>query len=423
MPSLPRIDEIVAMIRVKAQFSDLMGTLNLKEDQQDLKFCYEVLQDVSRSFAAVIMTLHPELRNTVAMFYLVLRALDTVEDDMSVSLARKKEILPTFHKKMLDPTPAVRVFGIASPNKREVELLEKFDACTRECLRLKPEYQVVISDICERMAAGMLELLEPDVEVLHTEDYERYCHYVAGLVGHGLTRLFAASGLEDPSIAKDLTLANSMGLFLQKVNITRDYFEDIVQEPPRMWWPKDIWGMFAPRLEDLKKPGMENRARECLNAMVASALKHVPDCLGYMATLKERSVFTFCAIPQVMAIATLVEIYNNLDVYHVKVKMGKGATCKIIVNSTDMRALLQQFESYLNQLNEKLVESDPSYDTTRVLMKRAFDSIKEHNARIGCDSESPSYARRFLVQYPALGGRMLYKVVDGFRAFLQPAQA
>lgn len=422
MASLLRIDELVAMVRVKTQFSDLMGKLNLREDQKDLKFCYEVLQDVSRSFAAVIMTLNQELRDTVAMFYLVLRALDTVEDDMSIPLARKKEILPKFHEKLLDPTEAVRVFGIGD-NPREKELLEKFDCCTRECLKLKKEYQVVISDICERMAHGMLELLEPDIEVISTEDYERYCHYVAGLVGHGLTRLFAASGLEDPSIAKDLTLANSMGLFLQKVNITRDYFEDIVQEPPRMWWPKDIWGMFAPQLADLKKPGMEHRARECLNAMVTNALQHVPDCLAYMATLKEPTVFQFCAIPQVMAIATLTELYNNYTTYHDKVKISKGATCKIIVNSTDMRSLLQQFESFLSTLQDKLVESDPSYDTTRMLMKRAFASIKEHSIKCGCDSASPSYARRFLVQYPQLGGRVLYNIVDGFRAFLQPAQA
>lgn len=44
------------------------------------------------------------------------------------------------------------------------------------------------------------------------DDYDEYCHYVAGLVGLGLSKLFYASGKED--LAGD-DLSNSMGLFLQ----------------------------------------------------------------------------------------------------------------------------------------------------------------------------------------------------------------
>ena len=78
------------------------------------------------------------------------------------------------------------------------------------------------------MAVGMCHYLTNIVETC--ADYDLYCHYVAGLVGHGLTRLFASSGLESPHLAKDLTTANSMGLFLQKCNIIRDYWEDIVED-------------------------------------------------------------------------------------------------------------------------------------------------------------------------------------------------
>jgi farnesyl-diphosphate farnesyltransferase len=44
------------------------------------------------------------------------------------------------------------------------------------------------------------------------DDYDEYCHYVAGLVGLGLSKLFHASELED--LASD-SISNSMGLFLQ----------------------------------------------------------------------------------------------------------------------------------------------------------------------------------------------------------------
>lgn len=50
------------------------------------------------------------------------------------------------------------------------------------------------------------------LQVETVDDYDEYCHYVAGLVGLGLSKLFHASGSED--LAPDY-LSNSMGLFLQ----------------------------------------------------------------------------------------------------------------------------------------------------------------------------------------------------------------
>ena len=49
-------------------------------------------------------------------------------------------------------------------------------------------------------------------QVITVEDYNEYCHYVAGIVGLGLSRLFHASGLEAEQPDE---LSNSMGLFLQ----------------------------------------------------------------------------------------------------------------------------------------------------------------------------------------------------------------
>lgn len=57
-------------------------------------------------------------------------------------------------------------------------------------------------------------------------------------MGIGLSRLFSASELEDPIVGQDTELANSMGLFLQKTNIIRDYLED--QLEGREFWPKEV---------------------------------------------------------------------------------------------------------------------------------------------------------------------------------------
>ncbi len=61
------------------------------------------------SFAIVIQQLPPQLRDAVCVFYLVLRALDTVEDDMAVAQEIKIPLLRAFHEKCYDRCGAPRL--------------------------------------------------------------------------------------------------------------------------------------------------------------------------------------------------------------------------------------------------------------------------------------------------------------------------
>ncbi|CUG93596.1 farnesyltransferase, putative [Bodo saltans] len=403
---LLRVDEVFAMITVKRQWGSLK--LNLRDDQEDLKFCYEVLNEVSRSFAAVIMQLDQEMRDAICIFYLVLRALDTIEDDMDVSVAKKKEELPIFHKKSHDLTWCIDGIG----KGHEKLLLQQYYRVSREYQKLKTPYQEVISDICERMANGMCHYLENTVQTKH--DYDMYCHYVAGLVGHGLTRLFASSGMEDPHLADDLTSANHMGLFLQKTNIIRDYFEDISENPPRIFWPKEIWGNFTDDLHSFKDPQNIKTALECLNAMICDAMQHLPFVVEYMASLKTQSLFLFCAIPQVMAIATLAKLYNNPGVFNSKVKIRKGLACKIMLHCDNLASALTQFNVHLTEMETSLKEEDPSFDLSRVLLATGRQHLVAH-----CKVDKVSYARSFITRYPALGGQLLYSLIDGVGSYFR----
>jgi farnesyl-diphosphate farnesyltransferase len=72
--------------------------------------------------------------------------------------------------------------------------MNNFHLVTGAYLRLDAKYRHVIKDITRRMGEGMREFLDKDV--ISVDDYDKYCYYVAGLVGVGLTDLFEASGLE-----------------------------------------------------------------------------------------------------------------------------------------------------------------------------------------------------------------------------------
>jgi farnesyl-diphosphate farnesyltransferase len=401
-----RVDELFSMVRIKMQLKKLK--LNLHPSQTDLLFCYDILQHVSRSFAAVIMQLNDELRDAVCIFYLVLRGLDTVEDDMDISIPTKKVELPVFHEKLYDDKWCIDGIG----KGKERTLLQEFFRVSKEFMKLKKEYREVISDICKKMADGMCHFLETPVQT--KKEYDLYCHYVAGLVGHGLTRLFASSGLENPRLADDLTVANHMGLFLQKTNIIRDYFEDISENPPRIFWPREIWSSFTTDIHNFKDPRHLGDAKECLHAMIADALVHVPFVIEYMASLKERSVFLFCAIPQVMAIATLAKLYNNKDVFGDKVKIRKGLACKIMLQCDSLDRALAQFSVHLAELETALIDEDPSYDVTRALCQQSRVALNAHMGAAGT-----SYARSFITHYPALGGQLLYSIVDNVGGYFR----
>lgn len=81
-----------------------------------------------------------------------------------------------------------------------------------------------------------------------------------------------------------------------------------------------------------------DRALACLNHLVADALTLAPACLSYLAALKNRGdVFRFCAIPQVMAIATLAKVVNNRDVFTGVVKIRKGKALVLLTGANDMQ--------------------------------------------------------------------------------------
>ncbi|EAN84566.1 putative squalene synthase [Trypanosoma cruzi] len=399
------MEELYAMVRMKWRLRRIETGIACNDE--DLRFCYDILQAVSRSFAVVIMELDEEMRDAVCIFYLVLRALDTVEDDMSIPVDFKLRELPKFHEHLHDTTWCMSGVGVG----RERELLERYTHVTRAYSRLGKAYQDVISGICERMANGMCDFLTRKVET--KADYDLYCHYVAGLVGHGLTLLYVSSGLEDVRLADDLTNANHMGLFLQKTNIIRDFYEDICEVPPRVFWPREIWEKYTDDLHAFKDELHEAKAVECLNAMVADALVHVPHVVEYLASLRDPSVFAFSAIPQVMAMATLSLVFNNKDVFHTKVKTTRGATARIFHYSTELQATLQMLKTYTLRLAARMNAQDACYDRIEHLVNDAIRAMESHQKPNG-----ESVARSMLMRYPALGGHLLYTLVDNVVGYL-----
>lgn len=366
------------MVRLKfGGYIEKQSKVDLKTQGNELSdraFCYSVLNKVSRSFAVVIRNLPLELMDAVCIFYLILRGLDSVEDDMrKAHLPNKERMLREFHEYLDDPTWSV--VGVGDTPDYEI-LLEYFPKVTREYQRLKPKYREVVADITKRMGAGMadfaLKVNNGKGSIEKVEEYNLYCHYVAGLVGHGLIALFAASGLEHESLAKEHKVANSMGMFLQKANIIRDYLEDL--DDGRTWWPKDIWGQYGKSLGHFRGDKLTKRvkpeAMECLNALVTDALDLVPDVIDFLNKIKNPEIFAFCAIPQVMAMATLTKVYNNPKVFLGVVKIRKGISARIMLETKNINDAKNFFNDFACQLEQKVLLNSKSKSKSKAMSER-----------------------------------------------------
>lgn len=78
----------------------------------------------------------------ICMFYLVLRGLDTIEDDMTIPDEIKQPILRSFHKHTV--TPGWKFDG-CGPKEKDRQLLVEYDTVVEEVNRLPPQSVISVN--------------------------------------------------------------------------------------------------------------------------------------------------------------------------------------------------------------------------------------------------------------------------------------
>lgn len=337
------------------------------------KELWDHLNKTSRSFAAVIRVLpSPDCSDAVCVFYLLLRALDTIEDEMDLAkfedlrvgtetlLECKVRLLCDFYTLFDDNGP--------NPNFPLEKLLKSPIGAAAEKALLnalptliegfhKIKENAVVKQITKEMGKGMSEYVIRDMKLGTTDeaDYDRYCHIVAGLVGKGLTEIFCNLGYEDSKLIEDFDSWNSMGLLLQRTNITRDVCEDAAEG--RSWWPQSIWKSGENAAESLK----DLNDLSILNKMVCNAMNLIPQGMKYLDRLHNPAVFGFCALPQIMAIATLDACYANPNVFTGVVKIRAGQAAQLVLTlrqptiGSGKRAYKREAVKLINHIRSRAV--------------------------------------------------------------------
>jgi farnesyl-diphosphate farnesyltransferase len=223
-----------------------MNSQKLELTDAGKKYLDDTMNKVSRSFAIVVLSLEEPLNTTIATAYLICRAVDNIED-CGQSFAWKEQRFREFHQLIEEPASAPQILALWSQEswpgltQHESEMMGQVGGLILwEIYAKMPERsRSIIRRWASEMADGMLRVENPDqhplledrggVRVLAAEsDYNEYCFYVAGTVGHMATELVVAHyGLAEDVTTRLLATCEACGRGLQKTNILKGFAEDL----------------------------------------------------------------------------------------------------------------------------------------------------------------------------------------------------
>ena len=284
----------------------------------DLAYQEEILQGVSRTFALTIPQLPDKLRTVVGNAYLLCRITDTIEDEPALSAGQKRAFAERFAEVVagrVEAEPFARELGAllsASTTPSEHDLI----ANTVRVIRITSGFNTVQRAALERcvkiMAGGMAEFQQnatPDGlnDVPHLD---RYCYYVAGVVGEMLTELFCDYSAEINARREELLpLAVSFGQGLQMTNILKDVWDD--RDRGACWLPKDVFLAAGFDLRSLFPGQADPGFIKGLSELVAIARRHLANALRYTLIIPshETGIRRHCLWALGMAVLTLRRIH------------------------------------------------------------------------------------------------------------------
>lgn len=248
-------------------------------EKELLKDAMRVLKSTSRTFYIPITFLKKDLKLCVATAYLMMRAIDEIEDNENEEITNELKFsilteVSTLLKE--DQFDEEKYLQLITPYK---QYMPEVTVRLADWIKLIPSgAEGIIKDATSEMAFGMAKWAKLNWQVHTREDLDEYTYYVAGLVGVMLSNLWEW----DCGLKTDRDLAIAYGRGLQAVNILRNQQED--RETRGVSFVPDGWtraDLFAYTEENLQKADL------------------------YINDINKRSILLFCRLPLALAHKTL----------------------------------------------------------------------------------------------------------------------
>jgi farnesyl-diphosphate farnesyltransferase len=319
--------------------------------EKDELFQDQILQGVSRTFALTIPNLPAQLSRAVANAYLLCRIADTIEDDAELVLEDKRRFSQTFIDVIrgaedgdsfgAELAPLLADHTLAA----ERELVAKTAAVIRITHSLNATQRIAIEKCVRTMADGMVYYQGQETlnGLADQAAMDRYCYYVAGVVGELLTELFCDYCPELQTHKPEMMrLAVSFGQGLQMTNILKDIWDD--RRRGACWLPADVFALCGVELGTLEPDDVGLDFEDGLGQLIAIAHGHLRNALRYTVMLprSEAGVRKFCLLALGMAVLTLRKLdkrRNFSNSQDVKISR-RSVTATILSTNIAMRSNL-----------------------------------------------------------------------------------
>ena len=290
-----------------------------------------ILQYVSRTFALTIPQLPVGLRRVVSNAYLLCRIADTIEDDNAVDSGQTRHMAELFVQVVAGNFSAEQfseeLYPLLSEHtiEEEHDLIKNTDSVIRITHSFNKNQRNALGRCVRIMAKGMADY--QDAETLdgleNLAAMDKYCYYVAGVVGEMLTELFCDYSDEiNVNKTELMKLAVSFGQGLQMTNILKDIWDDRARGA--CWLPRDIFEKEGFDLRELNGNNKNEKFQRGLEQLIAIARNHLNDALTYtlMIPPHEKGIRKFCLWALGMAVLSLDKLNNHRD-------FSRGAEVKI----------------------------------------------------------------------------------------------
>jgi farnesyl-diphosphate farnesyltransferase len=316
-----------------------------------------ILRSVSRSFYLSIRLLPAQLRDPIALAYLLARATDTLADTVEVNAHMRDESLRKLARaiqgKQNEVSGLRETFAPLQKNAPERTLIEALPTCLDWLAQLEENDRDDIRVVLEHINRGQLldvrrfaEIKE--VRALATEsDLDEYTYLVAGCVGEFWTQLCFRhlKNFSSQSAEKMRSLGREYGKGLQLINILRDAGSDFANG--RCYFPE----------EELKVCGVAPNELISHRAQVAPILEKwrrkgeqgIAAGMDYCCAIRPARVRFATTLPALIGARTLALLREaGADALQKKIKVSRSEV-RAIMSSTTMslaspRALRRNFE-------------------------------------------------------------------------------
>ena len=289
----------------------------------------DILKGVSRSFYLTIRVLPSNMRQPVAVAYLLARAADTIADTRALPPQERLEKLLAFRAQVTGPVSQEAVSRIVSGVRRrgdgaspaETALLDRLGGLF-SLLEQAPEsdrarIRSVVATLTRGMELDLTTFPAEDsgaVAALQTpEELDCYTYLVAGCVGGFWTSVAIA---HEPRLAEwDAGRMSELGVrfgkALQLTNVLRDVPRDL--RNGRCYLPEPELARAGLSPDELLDPANAGRARPVLTPWIRVALEYFDAAEAYLLATPRRCLRMRLAElwPILLGLATLEKLARN----------------------------------------------------------------------------------------------------------------